>query len=240
MLSGQVAVVTGASGSIGGAIALELARQGCTVCALGRRLESLETLTETLRTSSPRSKSYVLDLTSDDDLEGFSETLDKDFGETHILVHAAGSWSAGALSDTPVEVLDRHHRLNTRAPYLLTQKLLSKLIQSRGQIVFIGSSVNPGASPGLTQYGASKQALQAIADGLRAEINELGVRVITIQPGRTASPIQEQAHARAGQPYRPDELMQPRDVGLMVAASLDLPRTAEVTEVNLRPMLKGS
>ena len=240
MLNGQIAVVTGASSGIGQAIALELGRRGCTVCALGRQAAALDEVVKRLSPTAPHSKAYRADLSRDDELERVALRLQQDFPDVDILVHAAGRFSTGALGSTSVDGLDAHYRINARAPYLLTQKLLPNLISARGQIVFVNSSVNPGANADLTQYAASKHALEAIADGLRAEVNAQGLRVLTLNPGRTASRMQEQVHASEGRMYRPEDLMQPHDVALMVAASLALPPSAEVTNLDMRPMIKPS
>jgi len=61
------------------------------------------------------------------------------------------------------------------------------------------------------------------------------VRVITVFPGRTATPMQEEVHRFEGKPYDPDRFLQPRDVASLVLNALALPRSAEVTEVRVRP-----
>ncbi|MGC2391714.1 MAG: hypothetical protein WA621_20145, partial [Candidatus Acidiferrum sp.] len=83
-----------------------------------------------------------------------------------------------------------------------------------------------------------KHALKAIADALRAEVNELGVRVISVYPGRTATPQQEKIHELEGRSYHSDRLLQPEDVAQAVLNALAMPRTAEVTDIQIRPMRK--
>ena len=87
-------------------------------------------------------------------------------------------------------------------------------------------------------YASTKHALRAIADSLREEVNETGVRVLSVYLGRTASPMQAAIHAAEGKQYRPADLLQPSDVAAMILAALALPRTAEVTELSVRPMRK--
>jgi NADP-dependent 3-hydroxy acid dehydrogenase YdfG len=74
---------------------------------------------------------------------------------------------------------------------------------------------------------------------LRQEVNEQGIRVLCVYPGRTATSRQERLYAKEGKPYRPELLLQPEDIATMVVAALSLPRTAEVTDINIRPMLKS-
>jgi NADP-dependent 3-hydroxy acid dehydrogenase YdfG len=89
------------------------------------------------------------------------------------------------------------------------------------------------------QYAASKHALRAIADSLRDEVNPDGVRVLSVFLGRTASPMQADIYRAEGRRYQPEQLMQPEDVAAVVINALSLPRTAEVTEVRMRPMRKA-
>jgi NADP-dependent 3-hydroxy acid dehydrogenase YdfG len=90
----------------------------------------------------------------------------------------------------------------------------------------------------VSQYAATKHALKAIADSLRAEVNTYGVRVLSIYPGRTATPMQAAVYKMEGKTYEPEKLMQPKDVAEVVMDALSLPRTAEVTDIHIRPMNK--
>ena len=116
---------------------------------------------------------------------------------------------------------------------MLTQELIPLLVRRRGQIVFINSTAGFTARANIGQYAATKHGLRAIADSLRDEINGAGVRVLTVYPGRTATPTQERLHALEGKTYRPDRLLQPEDVASVVVHALCLPRTAEVTEIRI-------
>ena len=131
-----------------------------------------------------------------------------------------------------------HYRTNVRGPYLLTQELLPLLLERQGQVVFINSSAGLTARANIAQYAATKHALKALADGLRDEVNPRGVRVLSVFPGRTATPTQQKLCGEEGRPYRPARLLQPEDVAAVVVNALCLPRTAEVTEIKIRPMLK--
>ena len=236
----QVAVVTGASSGIGKAIALELAAQGAKICLLGRKLETLQAIALSIPASAPRAMSYQVDLTLDEDIQKLKVRLQQDFGQVDLLVHSAGVISMGELKTAPVEDLDWQYRTNVRAPYALTQALLPMLIPRRGQIVFINSSAGLGTRAGVGQYAATKHALKAIADSLRAEVNADGLRVLSVFPGRTASPMQALVHEIEGKAYHPDHLLQPQDVAVAVINALSLPRSAEVTDICIRPLVKSS
>jgi len=78
-----------------------------------------------------------------------------------------------------------------------------------------------------------------VADAVRTELNADGVRVLTVHLGRTATARQARIFALEGRPYSANLLVQPEDVADMVLAALRLPRTAEVTEIRIRPMAKS-
>ncbi len=232
MFKDQVAVVTGASSGIGKAIALQLAAQGAKLYLLGR---NLETLAATAQNSQTDVKICQVDLTKSAEIRQLKTFV----GQVDLLVHSAGVISLGELQTAPVEDLDWQYQTNVRAPYLLTQTLLPLMIPVKGQIVFINSTGGLNSRGGMGQYSATKHALKAIADSLRDEINHLGMRVLSVYPGRTASPMQAAVYEKEGKVYNPDRLLQPQDVADVVLNALSLPRTAEVTDISVRPLVKG-
>jgi NAD(P)-dependent dehydrogenase (short-subunit alcohol dehydrogenase family) len=230
--AGQTAVVTGASSGIGHAIAHALGAGGARLCLVGRRCPAaLEGAG-----SNAGVLSYTADLAIESEIRACAEALRREVGPIDILVHSAGVIASGAIAITPVEELDRQYRVNLRAPYLLTQCLLPLLKPRQGQIVFINSSIYQNARALVGPYAATKYALKALADSLRSEVNPRGLRVLSIFPGRTASPMQAAVHADEGRSYQPERLLQPADVAAAVVQALALPRTAEVTDIHIRPL----
>jgi NADP-dependent 3-hydroxy acid dehydrogenase YdfG len=235
---GQIAVVTGASSGIGKAIALSLANEGAKVCIVGRHLEKLEAVASRTNQLSEQISIYETDLGIDDDIHSLAESLQKEFGAIDILIHSAGTFSLGNIEQASIEDFDYQYRINVRAAYLLTQGLLPGLKLQCGQVVFINSSVGLTAKAGVSQYAATKHALKAFADSLREEVNPDGVRVISIYPGRTATPMQVTVFKMEKRFYSPEKLIQPEDVASVVINALTLPRTAEVTDICVRPLNK--
>jgi NAD(P)-dependent dehydrogenase (short-subunit alcohol dehydrogenase family) len=234
---GQVAVITGASGGIGEAIAVQLARGGARLVLAGRSAERLDLVAERARDLSPKVETFAADLAEDAQVRALADRALGAFGRVDLLIHSIGLFLGGPFETSPVEDLDRQLRINVHVPYLLTQALLPALLERQGQVVFVNSSsgFHP-ARAGWVAYSASKHALRAVADGLRDEVNRKGVRVITVFPGRTATAMQEEVHRYEGRPYDPDLFLQPRDVAATVLNALSLPRTAEVTDLHIRPM----
>ncbi|MEP0858136.1 SDR family oxidoreductase [Trichocoleus sp. DQ-U1] len=238
-LKDKIAVVTGASSGIGKAIALGLAAQGATLCLVGRNLEALEAVAETAKATASKVLLYQVDLTLDEDIQQLKTRLEQDVGEVDLLVHSAGVITLGHMKTASLEDFDWQYRVNVRAPYALTQALLPMLTVRQGQIAFLNSTVGLNARGGVGQYAATKHALKAIADSLREEVNADGVRVLSIYPGRTASPMQASVQEIEGREYHPERLLQPEDVAAVVLNALSLPRTAEVTDINIRPLRKA-
>lgn len=232
-------MVTGATSGIGRAVALALARAGVRLCVIGRNPERLAQTVAAAQSFVPVT-GFQLDLTSDGNLQPLVEYLENDAGKLDILFHSAGIIQQGLLEYARIESLDEQYATNVRAPYVLTQRLLPLLIKARGQIVFINSSAGLSASrPEIGQYAATKHALRAIADSVRAEVNSKGVRVLSVYLGRTATAMQEALFKEESQAYHAEELLQPEDVATMVLSALALPPTAEVTDITIRPMIKG-
>lgn len=232
----MTAVVTGASGGIGGAIAVALADRGATVCLGGRdhaRLKRAAALIEA--TPAGHARVYPADLTVEAQLAAVVCSLLERPEGVDILVHSAGSFALGRLESTPVEVLDRLVALNVRSTYLLTQALVPSLKQTGGQLVFINSSVSVATRALIGPYALTQHARSVLTDTFRAELNKDGVRVLGVYPGRTATRMQAEIHRLEGRPYLPERLIQPADVAEVIAGALALPRTAEVTDLHIRP-----
>lgn len=236
ILRGQTAVLTGASSGIGRAIALGLAEHDAKLCLIGRKLEALEDLARSLKDRTSEASCYRADLTVDQDISALLSSLQRECPQVNLLVHCAGAISMGRFESAGVDELDWLYRLNVRAPYALTQALLPALKLGCGQVVFVNSSAGVNANPALSQYSATKFALRAIADSLRQELNAEGVRVLSVYPGRTASPMQESVHRMEGKNYHSEDLLQPGDVASIVIHAVSLPRSAEVTDIFIRPM----
>ena len=231
--------MTGGSSGIGAAIALRLAELDMRICIVGRDQTRLDRIVEQVSGKS-HAVAYRADISVDRQLTQLARSLARDCPQLDVLVHSAAAIALGRLSDLPVEDFDRQYWTNVRAPYILTQALLPNVRACRGQIVFVNSSAGIHSGRNVGAYAASKHALKAIADSLRAEVNDEGVRVTTVYPGRTATAMQARIHSAENKPYRPEELMQAEDVACMVLHALTLPRTAEVTDLSIRPMQRPS
>ena len=237
---GQIGVVTGASSGIGRAIALNLAGHGAEVCLVARRREQLELVAQEAGSNGGRAHVCSADLTLDKDVRQLGALVQERFARADILILCGGAIFHHPTSEATLDQFDVQYRANVRGHYALVQALLPLLKRQQGQIVFINSSVavRPPTG-GMGQFVATQYALRAVADSLREEVNADGIRVLSVYVGRTASPRIAALFEKENRPYKPELLMQPEDVATMITHALSLTRTAEVTDINMRPMRKS-
>jgi len=229
------AIITGAGTGIGRAIALELANSGARLGLVGRRVAPLEECAARARKKLVDVACFSADLSVDADINALTDWIRQEFVHVDVLVHCAGSFATGPMISTPVEVFDHLYRINVRAPYALTQRLLPLLCERAGQIVFINSSVGLRARANAAHYSATKFALRAVADSLRDEVSADGVTVLSVYPGRTATPGQTRVQELEGREFDSEQLMQPDDVAKQVVTALTQDSRLEVIEINMRP-----
>jgi NAD(P)-dependent dehydrogenase (short-subunit alcohol dehydrogenase family) len=233
-LAGTSAVVTGGTSGIGRALGVALAAQGVGVFLVGRDAERARTARDELGASGAGHRVVTGDLTKTDFLGALAgEALAWCDGRLALLALCAGHHEPALVEATTEHNFEATIATNLRAPFLLTKALLPALRAARGQIVFVNSSVvnHPRANTAI--YAASKAALRAFADCLRWEVGGDGVGVMSVFPGRTATPMQRDRYEREGLEYRPELLLQPEEVAEAVLQALG--SGGEVTELHVRP-----
>ncbi len=234
----RIVVVAGATGAIGGAVARRLAAEGASLVLLSRDEARLAATAGELEGADGVIRTVAGDLTEaavSDAAGAVSESLGDGID---LLVHAAGAFRAGAFETAPAGDLDLQLAVNARAPYLLTRRLLPGLRRRGGLVVFVNSTAGLVAGAGSAAYAASKHALRALADALRAEVNADGVRVLSVYPGRTRSRMQQDVCRSLGQHYDAERFLDPVDVASAIVEAAALPPSAEVVDLRLRPALK--
>jgi len=221
-----LALVTGASRGIGAAVAHALAPTHDLLLG-GRDADALESLAADL----PGAREWPVELTDPgavaDAVRGV-ERLD-------VLVHSAGIGQLGTIEDSPAEQWRRTFEINVVAVAELTRLLLPALRAARGQVVCINSGAGHTARPGWGSYAASKFALRAFADALRAEEAVRGVRVTSIYPGRTDTDMQRGVIAHEGGEYDSSRFLRVESVARAVLLAVTAPPDADVTELSIRP-----
>ncbi len=223
-------LITGAGSGIGDAVARRLLDRGDQVIAVARDAGRAREIAAQL----PGASTLVADLSQPGRI---SWALSKQHLPERIdsLLHVAGIVDLGTVADLAPTLWDQQLAVNLVAPAELTRLLLPVLRVSRGQVVFVNSGAGLRANAGWGAYAASKHGLKALADALRAEESEHGVRVTSIYPGRTATPMQERVHQQEGSEYDPERFISADAVATTILTALDLPRDAEITDLTVRP-----
>ncbi|MBW0013519.1 SDR family oxidoreductase [Mycobacterium sp.] len=217
------ALITGAGGGIGSAVATALSATHSLLLA-GRPSDRLDAVAERLGATT-----FPLDLTNTGDIEAACEVVD----ELDVLVHNAGVFIPGHVAESDVDQWRATFAVNVFGAVALTLALLPALRGAGGHVVFINSGAGRNVSPGMASYSASKFALRAFADSLRAD--EPGLRVTTIYPGRTDSRMQRELVAFEGGEYDAANFLRPETVAATVANALATPPDGHVHEIVLRP-----
>ena len=219
-------LLTGAGSGIAAILAQRLLARGDDVLAIARSEERAEEMAREL----PGATLLVADLAHPESVESLSLPASLD-----SLVHAAGVVELGPVSGLSVAALASTLRVNLVAPAVLTRVALPALRAARGTVVFVNSGAGQVAHPTWGAYAASKHGLRALADSLRAEEAEHGVRVTSVYPGRTATPMQENVHAQEGKDYDPASWIRPETVAEAILGVLDLGEDATVPDLSVKP-----
>jgi short-subunit dehydrogenase len=221
-------LVTGGGSGMGSVLAERLLERGDELVLLARSTERAHDL----RADLPDATVLVADLADAAAVEAVSEQLPASLDS---LVHAAGIVDLGPVAALTTEAWQSQLAVNLVAPAVLTRLCLPALRAARGTVVFVNSGAGLVAHPQWSAYAASKFGLRALADSLRAEEQEHGVRVTTVFPGRTATAMQEKVHAQEGKQYDPSDWIDPATVVDALLHVLDLPDDATISDLTIRP-----
>lgn len=223
-------LLTGAGSGIGLAIARRLSDRGDRLILIGRD----DARAGELAAMFPGADAIGADLRHPDSLAAaLSGSRIPDRIDT--VVHAAGIVDLGTVADLPTASWTDQLTVNLVAPAEITRLLLPSVRAARGQVLFVNSGAGLTAHPQWSAYAASKHGLKALADALRGEEAAHGVRVTTVYPGRTATPMQAKVHDQEGRDYDPSAFIDPESVASAALAALDLPRDAIVPDISVRP-----
>jgi short-subunit dehydrogenase len=174
-LGGRTALVTGASGGLGHAIARGLARRGARLVLTARRTEVLASLA-----AETGGRAVACDLSDRADIE----RLAGEAGAIDVLVSNAGIPGSGRIESFTVEEIDRALDVNLRAPMILARLMCEAMAErGGGQIVFVSSMSGKAGTAGSSVYAATKFGLRGFAMSLREDLRPRGIGVSTVFPG---------------------------------------------------------
>ncbi|GJE10186.1 MULTISPECIES: 3-oxoacyl-[acyl-carrier-protein] reductase [Methylobacterium] len=186
-LTGRKALVTGATGGLGQAIARTLHAQGATVALSGTRPQALEALAAEL---GERAQPVAADLADRDSVEGLVPAAEAAIGPLDILVNNAGITRDNLFMRMKDEEWEQVLSVNLTAAFRLSRAAVKGMMRRRfGRIVNIGSVVGSTGNPGQGNYAAAKAGLVGLTKALAAEVASRGITVNCVAPGFISSPM---------------------------------------------------
>ncbi|WP_321489291.1 SDR family NAD(P)-dependent oxidoreductase [uncultured Hyphomonas sp.] len=200
-LSGQVALVTGASSGLGLRFAKVLASCGAKVALAARRLDRLEALAEEIRNDGGEAVAIEMDATDADQMIAGVAKAEADLGLVTILVNNAGIPDAQRAHKMDIELIDRVLDINVRAPFVLSCEVARRLmaVGQPGRIVNIASSAAYSyRGEGAALYSVSKAAVVRITETLAVEWARNNINVNAIAPGAFESEMMDGMLSRMG------------------------------------------
>jgi NADP-dependent 3-hydroxy acid dehydrogenase YdfG len=235
-LAGRVAVVTGASSGIGEATARLLAKEGCNVVLAARREDRLIALAAELGEGTLVAPTDVSDPAACAAL--VARTLER-FGSLDILINNAGLGLYGSIAEGDPEDWRKMFDVNVLGVLYTTRAAVRQMLrQGAGDVLFVSSLAGrrvPRADG--TVYAATKHAVNAIAEGLRMDVHEKGIRVLNVEPGLVRTEFPESSHPSAQEYYAEKEYtpLEAEDVARAVVYALLQPPRVSVNEILVRP-----
>jgi NAD(P)-dependent dehydrogenase (short-subunit alcohol dehydrogenase family) len=227
-VSGRVAMVTGASSGIGAHFAAMLAAHGAKVAVVGRRLDRLEQVAQSIRAAGGAAMAGVMDVSDRDSIKQSFSAIEAAFGAVDLLVNNAGQTSRTTFVDMQDEEWTSVIDVNLSAPYFVSKEMAVRLIAKGqpGAIVNIASILGKGAMQNFSSYGTSKGALIQLTKYLAMDLLPHHIRVNAIAPG-----------------YFPSEMTNPffeSELGKQAIASLPPKRLGRLEELDGALLLLAS
>lgn len=240
-MAGRVALVTGASGGIGFAIAEMLGSLGYDLTLVARRPEPLEEAAERLRQDRRNVIAVAANLADEEQIKRAVREHEHRFGRLDVLVNNAGIALGGAIETAATKLFDLQTAVNFRAPFLLIRECIPMLRRAGGEhgealVVNISSITGKYAHGGAAAYAATKHALIALTQSLQQELLESGVKATALCPGfvNTASMLRQfDLMPEWLEKITPERMIQPRDLAEAVRFLLTLSPACVVPEIVL-------
>jgi 3-oxoacyl-[acyl-carrier protein] reductase len=229
----RVAFITGGSVGIGRAIAFTLGQAGWKSGICARSAEPLATTLAELRAAGIEAAGAPADVADPDQLDRAITQVERELGPITTLVNNAGILIGKRIEELSLEEWDQTMATNLRSLYLACRRVLPAMrAAGAGDIVNIASLAGKNGIVGGTAYSASKHAVLGFSKSLMLETRKDGIRVIAICPGSVETAMMRDPSVR-GAPAK--QRLDPQDVADAVLAALRLPRTAMLSELDIRP-----
>jgi len=242
MLTGKVAVITGASSGIGEATALAMAGEGAKLVLAARREDRLQTLAEKVKEAGGEAVVFAADLRDAATADACIEKAVEAFGRIDILVNNAGAMLLSPIDRAEPRDWQRMIEINLLSlMYASRAALIRMREQGSGHIVNISSVAGRSAAPTASGYNASKWGVNGFSEALRREAHGDGIRVTVIEPGVVATELTSHIpdeETRTSYEARVGEMepLESEDIAAAILYAVTQPRRVNVNEILIRPL----
>jgi NADP-dependent 3-hydroxy acid dehydrogenase YdfG len=246
VLSGTVALVTGASSGIGEATAKRLAAEGAAVAVGARRVDRLEKLVAEIADAGGTAVAIEADVTDRAQAEDLVERTVKTLGRLDTVVNNAGVMLLGPSLDAPIEEWERMVDLNVKGLLYIAKAALPHLIAGADEgprmvtdMVNISSVAGRRARAGSAVYNATKFGVGAFSEALRQEVTERHVRVSLVEPGAVETELSSHNRPEVLEEIKGRfldlERMEAADIADAISYIVTRPRHVAINEILVRP-----
>ena len=236
-LQGQTAVITGGGTGIGEGIARAFAAEGCRVAICGRREEVLQQAAEAWD-GEPPFLYHTVDISDQESVTDLFSWVAAELGSVDILVNSAGTnVKTRSMVEMEPQQWDQIMAINASGAYYCMHAVLPQMRERGGGLIVNISSIAGKRSSALggVAYSASKFAMTALGTAVANEVAEQGIRVTNVYPGEVNTPILVNRPNPVSEEHR-QAILQPQEVGELVAAIAGLPAGAHVSDVVIKPV----
>lgn len=208
-LKGLTVVMMGASGGIGSATALRIAKPGVNIAMCASRLERLNTVAEKVKEAGAAVYAQAVDVTEEAQVKEFMEKAYEQFGRLDILINFAGLSVTAKLEELSLADYNKVMDVNVKGMFLSTQAFAKYVNEDEGALVInFGSMASKRANPGAPHYSAAKAAVNLFTDGLAQQLKGRNIRMTVLNPGPTDTSFFEGRipKEKRGDFLRPDDV----------------------------------
>jgi len=234
-LEGKRILITGGTTGIGRATAILLGSYGAKIFTLGRHQEQLDEALTQIRQAGGQAEGILADMSKQADIERVFQQADQTLGGLDILINNA-ALAAEGIGDMETE--DWRYALETNMLGYIgcTKEAVTRMQQQqKGHIVFIGSMSAVGREAGSSVYVATKTGIQGFAESLRKEVNELGIKVSLIEPGKVKADIHGTSADEQEEEIAKEQMLLAEDIAVAVHYILTQPHRCDVVGLQIRP-----
>ena len=241
-MDNKVAIVTGASSSIGYATSLALSEAGLRVAVGARRIDRLKELEKQIIKNNKEVFIQKLDVTRKSDCVSFVDAVVKRWGRVDVLINNAGLMPLSYFQNGKVEEWEQMIDVNIKGVLYSTASVIPHMLANKsGHIVNISSVAGRIVFPAGSVYCATKHAVTAFSEGLRQELSQrYNIRVTCIEPGVVATELNNTITDSSLQGFlesvKKIEPLQAQDIAEAILYTIDSPNHVNVNEILIRPV----